>query len=164
MDGGDARDVDAATRDDLRVAYTATILDLWLPERLTVEPRPTGIRDGAFPAGIDHVHVITASNPRSRPLSAAENQARNDLLRRDLRRLSGAHEVSLATGRSADGGWIEHGFAVVDADRATLIDLAIRHGQLAIYAWTPAHLAVVWTAPEMADDTIGWSVTPGREG
>lgn len=159
-------DVGPGPRDDLREAYIATVLDLVLPadRRVTVTPRPAGVHEGRFPDGIHHVQVITASNPRSRSLLAAENNARNDLLRRELHGLSDAPDVRPATGRAANGGWVEDSFAVIDGDRDTLLDLATRHGQLAIYEWTATHLSVVWTAPERADDTLGWAITSDRRG
>jgi len=147
-------------RDDLREAYMASVLDLALPGPITVTPRPPGVIEGEFPADIGHLHVITASNPHSRPLHAEENDARNELLRRELRDRPEVAAILPATGRSATGGWSEDGFAVIDVDRDVVLDLATRHGQSAVYEWMATHLAVVWTAPQRADDRLGWAITP----
>lgn len=151
-----------APRDLLRDAYVATLLEIRLLDgrQVTVAPRPLGVREGSFPTGVERIHVITASNPRSQPLLGPENATRNELLRRELHVLVGGPRCSSAVGRSADGRWSEDSFAVFDAPRRTMIDLATRHGQLALYEWTAATRAVVWTAPERADDVHGWAVGP----
>lgn len=154
-----------AATDLLREAYLATVLHLQLPDgrRVKLAPRERGACHGEFPAGIDRVYVITAANPRSQPLLGPENASRNDLLRRELLTLVGdPAQILPARGCSPDGRWCEESFAVVDPEREALLDLATRHGQLAVYEWTATHRAVVWTAPERADDLQGWVVDTER--
>jgi transcriptional regulator with XRE-family HTH domain len=127
-------------------AYATTVLEIDLPEgsRITVEPRPPGITEGAFPEGVAHVHVITAANPYSRPLTPGENDERNRYLRRDLD--AAGLSFTEALGRSPDlDAWQEASFAVFDGEEDGLLELARRHEQAAIFRWTPTERVVVYT-------------------
>jgi transcriptional regulator with XRE-family HTH domain len=135
----------------LEPIYATTVIEIHWPDRphQVVQPRPEGETEGDFPEGIDHLHVITAFNPRSRLLRRGENEERNRLLRADLDR-AGLSYVE-AVGRSPDSSWSEDSFAVIDADAGEILDLARRYEQSAIYECNPAGLNVVWTDPEHPD-------------
>jgi transcriptional regulator with XRE-family HTH domain len=138
-------------------AYTATVLEVELPERgrITVEPRPPGITEGEFPKGVERIHVITAANPHSRPLTAGENEERNRYLRRDLD--AAGWRYTAALGRAPeDDGWQESSFAVFDGDETRLLEIARAHEQHAIFRWTPTERSVLYTDQE-AGHHHGWS-------
>ena len=75
--------------------------------------------------------VLTAGDPYPVELSAAENAARNDVLRAELDALGLRHDPAL--GRAPDGSTSEVSVAVRGSDRASVLALAARHGQLAVY-------------------------------
>lgn len=136
--------------------YARTVLEIkWThATRLVIEHRDRGVTEGDFPEGAERIHVITASNPRSRLLRASENQERNRLLAQDLDAAGLAYRP--AVGRSPDTSWSEASFAVIDADPATLIDLARRYEQHAIFEWTPTHRTVLWTDDSAEPVRHGW--------
>jgi transcriptional regulator with XRE-family HTH domain len=140
----------------LEDVYAATMLEIHWPDRphQIVEPRPEGVTEGEFPDGIDHIHIITAFNPRSRLLRRSENEERNRLLRADLDR-AGLRCVE-AVGRSPDSSWSEESFAVMDADPEQILDLARRYQQNAVFAWHRTGRATVWTN-DMPPSQHGWS-------
>lgn len=80
-----------------------------------------------MPAGI-----ITAYNPRSRRLSAAENAARDETLTRELGRTGYSLFRTLATDPDPDSKWDEPGFAAVGAPLDELVEIAGRFDQNAI--------------------------------
>ncbi|WP_130649203.1 DUF3293 domain-containing protein [Egicoccus halophilus] len=137
-------------------AYLAAIVEVDLDRRrLVVEPAPADTVEGSFPDGCAHLHVMTAHNPRSRVLPAAENAARNRRLAGDL--LAAGLDHHPALGRSPDGTWREPSYALVDVDEAVVLDLADRFGQHAVYRWTPHERAVVWTGAQRGRvDRQGW--------
>jgi hypothetical protein len=77
------------------------------------------------------VWVLTAGDPYPVELTVAENAARNDVLCAELDALGLRHDPAL--GRSPDGSTFEVSVAVRGADRASILALAARHGQLAVY-------------------------------
>lgn len=81
--------------------------------------------------GHDAFAVITSDNPMSAPLTAEANALRRGVLGRELRNAGLAHLP--VTGRSPDGSWSEHGFAVA-ATVAQADALAEVHAQRA-YFW-----------------------------
>lgn len=141
-------------------AYVASVVDLALPGRgwVTLGPRPRSTTAGRFPSGSSHLHVITAANPRSRPLPPAENVRRTTALAREL------HALGLTTlpavGRSEDRSWREPCLVVTDADEPTVLALALRADQHAVYRWTATHRAVVWTDPRRPPHLHGWWLAP----
>jgi transcriptional regulator with XRE-family HTH domain len=153
---GEEAEPDPAT---LAQLYADTVIEIRWPDRPNqlVEPRPEGVTEGEFPKGVDHVHVITAFNPRSRLLRLGENEERNRLLAADLER-AGMRYVP-AVGRSPDDSWSEDSFAVVDADAADILDLARRYQQNAVFQWTPQSRVVLWTDHERPPSSHGWSTS-----
>jgi hypothetical protein len=77
------------------------------------------------------VWVLTAGDPYPVELTAAENAARNDVLRAHLDALGLRHDPAL--GRAPDGSTFEVSVAVRGSDRESVLALASRHGQLAVY-------------------------------
>ncbi|MFA9430689.1 DUF3293 domain-containing protein [Egicoccus sp. AB-alg2] len=142
--------------DGLRRAYLDAVVEIDLDgRRLELTGAPRGTTRGRFPAGVGHVHVVTACNPRSEVLPAERNRMRNQALAAELA-AAGLRSVP-AVGRSPDGTWQEPSFAVLDADTPLLLDVADRHGQHAVYRWTPDELAVVWAGRQRGRvDAQGW--------
>jgi transcriptional regulator with XRE-family HTH domain len=141
---------------ELEQVYAATVIEIHWPDgpHQIVEPRPEGVTEGEFPEDVDHIHIITAFNPRSRLLRRGENEERNRLLRTDLDR-SGLTYVE-AVGRSPDSSWSEDSVAVIDADPKQILDLARRYDQNAIFEWTPHARTVQWTDSVLVARTHGW--------
>ena len=81
------------------------------------------------------VAIVTASNPASRPLDDAENDARNRRLADRLRE-AGLRYVP-CVGVGADTTWREASFAVLDCDRAMATSLGAAFGQNAV-VWVEA--------------------------
>lgn len=96
---------------------------------LGADPHADGPTDEAGLGG--PVWVLTAGDPYPITLAANENATRNAVLRDDLT-VRGI-DASPALGRSPDGSTSEVSLAVRGADRATVLELAARHGQLAVY-------------------------------
>jgi transcriptional regulator with XRE-family HTH domain len=142
--------------------YARTVLEVdWTDEtHLVVEHRDEGVTEGSFPEGAERIHVITAANPRSRLLRASENQERNRLLAHDLDAAGLTYRPAI--GRSPDTSWSEASFAVIGADPDTLIDLARRYEQHAIFEWTPTSRTVLWTDDSAEPERHGWSAGPSR--
>lgn len=109
---------------------------------------------GAWPAGLHPpVVVVTAWNPDSRPLSEGENRDRHARLLADLDQRGLVHIP--ATGRDRTSPHHEVGVAVTGLDEAGGITLGRRHGQAAVYLWTPES----WRILSCTDDrrhTWGW--------
>jgi transcriptional regulator with XRE-family HTH domain len=137
--------------------YARTVLEIdWTDDmRLVVQHRDEGVTEGSFPDGAERIHVITAANPRSRLLRVSENHERNRLLAQDLEAAGLDHRPAI--GRSPDSSWSEPSFAVIDAERDLLLDLARRYEQHAIFEWTPKHRSVLWADSGSAPGRHGWS-------
>jgi len=90
-----------------------------------------GDPDGRIAALGPPVWVLTAGDPYPAELTAAQNAARNAALRQELDALGLRHDPAL--GRASDGGTFEVSVAVRGTDRATVLAIAARHGQLAVY-------------------------------
>ena len=145
-------------RETLREPYLDSVVEIVFDAgTVLVTPAPRGTTDGRFPADVSRLHVITAWNPYSQVLDAPDNEARNAALARDLQAAGLAHRD--AVGRSPDGTWREQCFAVLDAAEDVVLDLAERHDQHAVYAWTPREWAVVWAGDHRGErDVSGWRV------
>jgi hypothetical protein len=128
----------------LEQVYAATVIEIHWPDRphQVVEPRPEGVTEGEFPADVDHIHVITAFNPRSRLLRRSENEERNRLLQADLDR-AGLRYVE-AVGRSPDSSWSEDSFAVMDAASNEILELTRRYQQHATFEWARPARSILW--------------------
>ena len=151
--------------DQLAEVYLDSLIELELASgTTTIRARQDGATPGHLPRGLPpgtrHLHVITACNPYSAPLSARTNDERNRLLAAEL--ATRGLPAGAARGRSPDGTWQEPGFAVLDGDPAQVLDLAWRFEQHAVYELTGDHLAVVWTAPDHPPVRRGWQLAGPR--
>ena len=75
--------------------------------------------------------VITAHNPRSRPLEGEENRRRHGRLVERVREL-GCRSFE-ALGRSVDSSWSERSLALVGLPREDALDLGAEFEQNALY-------------------------------
>jgi hypothetical protein len=98
---------------DLRIGVVAPELDAWLAR-----------------AGVAHAAIVTAENPGSRALPAAENAARTTRLAADL--AARGLRSAPAENRAADGGWRERAFLILEIDEPAARELGREHGQAAI--------------------------------
>jgi hypothetical protein len=87
------------------------------------------------------VYVVSAANPQSRRLPAAENAARGDALRTRL--IHCGVSWRYAVGYSADRSWLELSYALSDTDVATAIGIGAEFEQASIFALSPGRLEVV---------------------
>lgn len=128
-------------------AFAATIIEIEHPDG-TWLIRPVGEADtpsegagpSALPDASGRLHVLTACNPGSVPLSVDRNARRQDRLAQQLRSLATA--CWPAVGRSEDGSWAEPSFAVVGLDRTVAAAIGQQSGQLAIFEITDDILVV----------------------
>jgi hypothetical protein len=126
----------AQERDQIWEAFAATqIVKRVVSESVWVGPKAVAL---PLPAP---VHVITAQHPFERVLSSAENQMRNEALRRVLARRGVNFEV--VEGRSPDGSWSEESFAVSGLSRAEACHLARVFGQRAVFEVDDEEMRVV---------------------
>jgi len=88
--------------------------------------------------------MVTPCNPRSRPLSEADNAARYDAMRADLAAMG--QRFVAAVGRDPDGQWPdEPGFLLVDPPDPLAVELAERWDQNAIVTGRPGEApALLW--------------------
>jgi hypothetical protein len=77
-----------------------------------------------------HWWIVTPCNPRSRPVSGRENDARLERFAQELRQHGWRTLPSHNT--AADGRWYERGFCIFDAEADAITDLARRYEQNAI--------------------------------
>lgn len=131
----------------LEQLYTRIVIEIHWPDEPVqiITPGPGSTTDTSLPEDTTQVHIITAHNPRSRLLRPSENEERNRLLHDELTR-AGLRAVK-ATTRSLDSSWSEDGFAVLDGDTDTVVELAQRYEQTAILHWTTGRIQVIWVGP-----------------
>lgn len=107
-----------------------TVMQAYRAARVAVGPHRLAVGATALPAA-GPLAVITAHNPQSRRRPDAANRAANALLAAQLRR-AGAR---LLPSTNAPGtAWEEASFAVAGVPLATVVRVAQRFGQRAIYA------------------------------
>ena len=116
--------------------YATAVVELVVDgEHLVLTPVDTADGTASVPgAPLDPagpVWVLTAGDPYPVELDAAENAARNARLITELDALGLRCDPAL--GRSPDGSTSERSIVVRGSDRATVLDAARRHGQLAVY-------------------------------
>lgn len=115
--------------------YSQAVVELLLDgEHLVLTPSTVrGCADGASVVAElgGPIWVLTAGDPYPLTLTVEENSARNARLHDDL--ASRGLAAAPALGRSVDGSTSEISVAVRGTERRTVLDLAARHGQLAVY-------------------------------
>ena len=151
------------TRRSLTAAYAGSVVVLRSEQAdpVTIEPVPDGVGPGHLPDLLPpearRLYVLTACNPRSRLLTAAENADRNGRLVAELE-ARGLHWI-IADGSAPDGSWQEPGYGVIDGDLPEILALARRFDQLAVFELTATRLWVRWTDPGAAPIEQGWRIT-----
>jgi hypothetical protein len=139
-------------------SYLAAVVDMAPPGRdpFRIEPDTPG-HTGPWPDGVPTpVVVVTAWNPDSVVLDPEVNRARHARLVAELDRSGLAHWP--ATGRDPESAHHEIGLAVPGLTVEQGAALGRRHGQAAVYRWTPD----AWTVISCTDDrrrTTGWRLT-----
>jgi hypothetical protein len=131
---------DRSDRDARFAGYTRAqvVFDALGGRRLVVRPARY---PGRYPIAGAPVHVLTAYDPGARRPGAAENRRRQQLLEAEL--ADRGLVVTRAVASAGDGSHAEESAAVVGWDDAEALALARRHGQDAIFRWTPDAWAVV---------------------
>ena len=153
----------SSRRDERFAAYAAS--QVWLEHpaagALVVRPVTQGTTEGVFPEAPDaSIHVVTAHNP-GRLLSAEENRARHRRLLADALALPGVRAWRAVGG---DSEWVhtEEGVALIGASEESVLALANRFDQEAIFAWNARSLRVV-DCDDGTVSTFGWTCMPWRE-
>lgn len=158
VQGGEV--VQLPTSLDMQYAQAELVLHLDDGRKVVIVPRWDGGTPGTLPDGLpggtDHLHVLTACNPRGRLLQASENAERTRLLERQLEADGLSYLPAVA--RSPDGSWTEPGFAVLDAELSDVVALADGYEQSAIYELTADRRRILWTDPDVAPIQHGWEV------
>ena len=133
-------------------ARAQVVFDALGGRRLVVRPAP---RPGPYPLAAAPVHVLTAYDPGAERPTAAENDRRQRALEAEL--ADRGLVVTRAVASAADGSHAEVSAAVVGWDDAEALAVARRHGQDAIFRWTPEAWAVVPCdgGPPL---TLGWTL------
>lgn len=119
--------------------YAQAVVELLIDgEHVVLSPFGGGARNGPRADGGaavaklgGPVWVLTAGDPYPVTLAEEENAARNAALREDL--AARGIDAAPALGRSPDGSTSEISLAVRGTDRRTVLEVAARHGQLAVY-------------------------------
>ena len=151
--------------------YAEAIVELILDGRhLVLTPDDAAAQDDARDAlagSATPIWVLTAGDPYPAELGAVENTARLQRLCDELDALGLQHHPAL--GRSRDGAASEVSRAVRGAERASVLAVAARHGQLAVYeiaaridcvdvassSVVTSRAYVVSSAPAGSDEPIG---------
>jgi Protein of unknown function (DUF3293) len=153
--------VDLFAPDDPWASYARTVVVVVRPDasNLVVEAAPPG-RSGTWPwPGDDEVHILTAWDPGHTRPGEAENRVNQAALEAELRERGPTGSWD-AVGVDPLSGHREEGMAVRGLALDVVLDLGARHGQDAIFEWTPAAWAIVACGGGRRVD-LGWTATPG---
>ena len=128
---------------ELRRHYAETLIEVFLPEECfsvcaNAEPGTVCLPTRLEP----YFWVITPCNPRSVPLSPAENKVRYNSFWKEAQAPNGVRCFE-AVGRGADGKWSEKSVAFVGLAEDAAVALAMRHEQNAIYRVSANGVALV---------------------
>jgi uncharacterized protein DUF3293 len=131
---------DGPDRDQRFAGYARAqvVFDALGGRRLVVRPAP---RPGPYPLTTVPVHVLTAYDPGARRLDPVANRGRQAALEAEL--ADRGLVVTRAVASAADGTHAEESAAVVGWDDDEALAVARRHGQDAIFRWTPEAWAVL---------------------
>ena len=123
-------------------AYAATLLFVDTEGGpLMFEPAAPG-KCGHWPLPASTLHVVTAWNPRSVPLTDSENRARQGRLQGVVDLLS--YRCVPVTGQAVTGDWpAEPGLGLIDVGRERGVALGVLFDQTAVFELTPDALRVV---------------------
>ncbi len=139
-------------------AYRTALVDLEPPGRPALRITPDAPGDvGTWPEGLaTPLTVVTAWNPGGVLLADDVNAARHRILSREL--ATRGLQWWPAIGRAPDHGHAEAGAAVTGLSEEEARALGRRHGQSAVYLWTPEAWEVVSCVRDRRD-TLGWRLT-----
>jgi len=146
-------------------AYRTAVVDVVPRDRpaFRIVPDAPGAV-GTWPDGLaEPLVVVTAWNPDSVRLAGDVNAARHRILTRELS--TRGLTWWPATGRDPGDGHAESGAAVPGLPEDQALALGRRHGQAAVYVWTPVAWEVVSCNGDRRE-TLGWRIagpsdTPG---
>lgn len=124
-------------------------------------PGPDGVA-GKWPFDADSAWIVTAHNPRSMLLSPEVNAERHAALGADIGGLGFAVLPNVGFDPD-DPTWREDGYTILGADEGTVLGLARKWEQNAVFGWWPDRLEVIGVL--IAGRTVrGWTWGPeGRE-
>jgi hypothetical protein len=130
---------------ELRRHYAETLIEVFLPEECFSVCANAGPGTVYLPPSLEPFFwVITPCNPRSVPLSPAENKVRYDNFWQEAQaQIPSGVRCFEAIGRGADGKWSEKSVAFVGLAEKAAIALAVRHEQNAIYRVSTNGVALV---------------------
>ncbi len=135
----------------LSAAYTSATY------RIAIQPHACTVRIGLRHPGLDrrlrtrgcqsHWHLLTACNPRSQVLPAAENERLQRALLDAVSRCGWRHLP--ACGQSDDGSWAEPGWCLLDAEPRTASAMGQGFGQAALVIGRLDQRAeLIWLPPD----------------
>jgi hypothetical protein len=140
-------------------SYARTVVVVICPggSNLVVEPAPPG-RAGGWPwPADDAVYILTAWDPGDARPSEAENRANQLALEAELGDLE-PKGLWDAVGVDPVSGHREEGVAVQGLALEVVLALGARHGQDAIFEWTPSAWAIVACRGDRRVE-LGWKAT-----
>ena len=157
--------------DEIWQGYTTTLVSVYVdgpdapPIRLRLGPpaRP-GVSDESarFPFPGEVVNLVTAHNPMSEYLPAAENDERHRELRAVVAEAGWSAVActghSTGDGVTPDGEWHEEGLAIRGITRAEAVELGRRFGQRSIFAWSAEAMTLVPCTDDDPLTVLGWSI------
>ena len=131
----------------LRRHYSETLIEVFLPEQCFAVCANAGPGTVILPPSLEPFFwVITPCNPRSIPLSLAENNERYDAFWQEAQaqtKTPSGVRCFEAIGRGTDGKWSEKSVAFVGLEEKKAIALGMRHEQNAIFRVSPNGVALV---------------------
>ena len=123
--------------DPLWDTYLATVIDIGLPDGRTrrLEQRPpSGAQE--WPFAESHAWIMTACNPRSRPLSPSLNAERHATLGQQLADMGYQAWPNIGFDPT-DPTWSEPGYTIPGIADTDVVDLARQWEQNAVFGWWP---------------------------
>ena len=128
---------------ELWSAYLATVIDVTLPDgtrRVVEQAREQSPQPWPFDEPV--AWILTACNPRSVSLAPEVNAERHQQMGREIAAL-GLVTLPNVGYNPADPSWSEVGYTVLGGDEQTVIDLARRWDQNAVFRWSPEQFELI---------------------
>ena len=128
---------------ELWSAYLATVIDVTLPDgtrRVVEQAREQSPQPWPFDEPV--AWILTACNPRSVSLAPEVNAERHQQMGREVAAL-GLVALPNVGYNPADPSWTEVGYTVLGGDEQTVIDLARRWDQNAVFRWSPEQFELI---------------------
>lgn len=127
--------------ESLRETYKNTLLTIQLPDGSTYQTSNLTHSESEWPFDDEKVHVITAWNPKSRPLEKLENESRNRELETALENRGLSHLP--CRGHAGDNSWHEDGYAIRGLTTVEAIGIGANFEQNAIFELNRFQISVV---------------------